>query len=366
MTLPATPLAAGAARPVRVMLADDSAVVRGLVTRWVSAEPKLALAGIAVNGKQAVTLAASCKPDVIVLDIEMPEMDGLSALPHLLRAAPGARVLMSSTLTKRNAEISMRALNLGAADYVCKPDNSISLAGADGFHHELISKIVALGTARVSRTSGAAAIAQRAATPTALRASSAQRPEILAIGSSTGGPQALMAVLKAIAPRADVPIVVTQHMPPTFTSILAEHLAKASGLPAAEGTDGAVLQRKRIYVAPGDRHMLIHRKGRDFVLGLSDGPPENFCRPAVDPMFRSLAAAAGPAALCLVLTGMGADGREGGKAIVAGGGTILAQDQATSVVWGMPGAVVEAGLAAGVYPLDRMGGEVLKFLEGQR
>ncbi len=373
----AAPRAAADAYAIRVMLCDDSAVVRGLVSKWLEAEPGVAVVGAAVNGRQALTLAAQTRPDVIVLDIEMPEMDGLSALPHLLRAAPGARVLMSSTLTRRNADVSMRALQLGAADYVAKPDSHRGLTGSDDFKRELVAKIVALGGARKGRSGGAARIAAASAAESAARApgqtlpagaiklrpASSQKPQILAIGSSTGGPQALFSLLKAIAPRLDVPVALTQHMPVTFTAILAEHIAKLVGLPAAEAQAGEVLKPKRVYVAPGDRHLLLVRKGTETIAELSDGPPENFCRPAVDPMFRSVASAFGPAALGVVLTGMGHDGREGGRAIAASGGTILAQDAATSVVWGMPGAVAEAGLCSGVHPLDRLGPEIVRILE---
>lgn len=369
-------------RAVRVMLCDDSAVVRGLCTKWIGETPGLTLAGSAINGRLALQMAAQVKPDVIVLDIEMPELDGISALPHLLRAVPGVKILMSSTLTRRNADISLKALALGAADTVAKPEGT-SVAASGDFRRELIDKIMALGQARRARLGGAATLAPapQAAQPMPaaaarrapgqtmplgairLRAPSTVRPAVLGIGSSTGGPQALFAVLKALAPSLKLPVVLTQHMPATFTAILAEHITKMTGLTASEAKTGDVLRPRHVLVAPGDWHMLVKRTGTEASVELVQSAPENFCRPAVDPMFRSLAQVYGPATLGLVLTGMGHDGRAGGKMIVEAGGTILAQDAATSVVWGMPGAVAEAGLCAGVHPLEKLAPELIRLME---
>jgi two-component system chemotaxis response regulator CheB len=349
---------AGAVKPqVKVMVVDDSAVIRGIISRWIAADPGLALVGSASNGKLAVDQIKTADPDVVVLDIEMPEMDGLTALPLLLKANPRSKIIMASTLTRRNAEISIKALSLGATDYVPKPTSVGSGDAAEAFRRDLCAKIAAVG--RPKRAPGAP-IVGGPKEALRLRKPSMVKPQILAIGSSTGGPQALGQVIAAIAPQLNVPVVVTQHMPATFTAILAETLARNSGLKCAEGADGTMLQPGHVYVAPGDYHMLIKGKGGPIVL--TQTAPENFCRPAVDPMFRSVAAAYGAATLAVVLTGMGADGREGARAIVEAGGTALAQDEASSIVWGMPGAVATAGLAAAVLPLPSVGNEIRKHL----
>jgi two-component system, chemotaxis family, protein-glutamate methylesterase/glutaminase len=338
------------------MIVDDSATIRGLLTRWIGSDPALSVVATANNGRAAVEQIKNADPDVVILDIEMPEMDGITALPLLLKACPRAKIIMASSLTRRNAEISLKALSLGATDYVPKPTSVGAGDAADAFRRDLCEKVVALGrprraVARVVPVQGA---------PIKLRSASSVKPQIVAIGSSTGGPQALNVVVKALAPQLNVPILITQHMPATFTAILAETLTRHSGLKCVEGADGMMLEAGHVYVAPGDHHMLI--KGRGGPIMLTQTPPENFCRPAVDPMFRSIAAAYGPAVLALVLTGMGADGREGAKTIAGVNGTILAQDEATSVVWGMPAAVAHAGVASAVLPLPSVGPEMRKLL----
>lgn len=364
-----TPNPAGkSTQAVRVLVVDDSAVIRGLISRWLEEDPGITVAGSAVNGRHAVTIAQEKPFDVAILDIEMPEMDGLTALPLLVKAQPGLKVLMASTLTRRNAEISLKAMSLGAADYVPKPETMRDGKSPAEFRTELIEKVKALGTPAASKR--APGIVPRTATRTlasaapakiTLRAPSAVKPQVIAIGSSTGGPQALFEVVKVLAPALDLPVVITQHMPAAFTAILAEHIRKASGLACAEGKTGDVLKPRQVYVAPGGQHMLVERRNGQPTIVLSDAPPENYCKPAVDPMFRSLAAAYGSGVLGIILTGMGQDGREGGRAIVGAGGTILAQDEATSVVWGMPGAVAQAGLCSAVVPLAQIVPEVLKL-----
>ena len=342
---------------VRVMVVDDSAVIRGFLTRWIESEPGLKVVASAQNGKVALDQVKAADPDVIVLDIEMPEMDGITALPLLIKACPNARVIMASTLTRRNAEISLKALSLGATDYVPKPTSVGPSEQGEAFRRDLCARITALGRARPAAPRSEPAAPSG---PIKLRSASSAAPAILAIGSSTGGPQALTQFVVAIAPKLNVPVVITQHMPATFTTILAETLGRASGLKCVEGASGMKLEPGCLYVAPGDSHMVI--KSRGGPIELTQTPPENFCRPAVDPMFRSIAEAYGPAALAVVLTGMGCDGREGARAIAAKGGTILAQDEATSVVWGMPAAVAHAGLASAVLPLNSIGAEVRKYL----
>lgn len=366
--------------PYRVMVVDDSAVIRGIITRWLEADPDMSVVATCANGAQALRVAASKGCEVIVLDIEMPEMDGIAALPQLTRAVPGVQIIMSSTLTRRNAEISMRALAMGAADYVTKPESLRGATTAEDFRHELTEKVKALAAVYRRRHGGhapaapvvpAAAPAARPAAPaasgpaTALRPFSHEKPAILAIGSSTGGPQALMAVLSQLGSDVTVPIVITQHMPATFTALLAEHLERVTHRPCAEARDGDVVKPGTITVAPGGQHMVLVRDGAQTLhVSLNCDPPENFCRPSVDPLFRSAARLFGSRALGLVLTGMGSDGREGARAIVAAGGSIVAQDEASSVVWGMPGAVATAGLCSAILPLGQIASELKKIISG--
>jgi len=314
------------------------------------------------------------RPEVVVLDIEMPEMDGLTALPKLIAAVPGLKVIMASTLTLRNADISLRALSAGAADYIPKPSSTAEMTGADIYKRELVEKVKALGAAfrlqTGGRGDGPSPAAPRKATslyaggPIVLRKLLPQRRQVLAIGSSTGGPQALFALFRELKGKLEVPVLITQHMPKTFTTILAEHLRRIVGGNCEEAKDGMALKPGHLYVAPGDFHMTVAQQGAERLIKLNQDPPENFCRPAVDPMFRSLSKAYGHGVLAVVLTGMGQDGLKGARAVAEGGGALLAQDEATSVVWGMPGAVATAGLCNAVLPVDRVGGAILKVLQG--
>jgi two-component system chemotaxis response regulator CheB len=347
--------------PVRVMVVDDSHVIRGLLSRTLDSDPGVKVVATAANGKAAVDEIAKHEVDVVVLDIEMPVMDGMAALPLLIAARPGVQVIMASTLTLKGASISLKALSRGAVDYVPKPTSTGEINSAEGFKRELVSKVKSWGKAgRRKRPSGIATPAAGsqlkrlyAAGPIKLRdMPTLFRPDCIAIGSSTGGPQALFKVFQMLGKVTNLPIFVTQHMPATFTTILAEHLAQAGGMPAAEAKDGEAVQPGRVYVAPGDFHMTVHVEGARKVLRLDKNPPENFCRPAVDPMLRSLAKVYGGKVLTLILTGMGQDGMKGGKEIINAGGVVVAQDEGTSVVWGMPGAVTGAGLCSAVLPLS--------------
>lgn len=376
--------------PIRVMVVDDSVVARGLISRWVDEDPSLSVVASHRNGKLAVDDVARSNPDVVVLDVEMPEMDGLTALPLLLKARPGLVVVMASTLTRRNAEISLKCLSMGAADYVPKPESNAGVTTSVDFRNEIVEKVRALGAkarSRAGRPIGqptgqpasapqarAAAPAITSARPAAgtpgkfqLRPYASVPPRILVIGSSTGGPQALTKLFGEIGKAIiNVPVLVTQHMPPTFTTILAEHLTKASGRRAAEGVHGEPLMPGRIYVAPGGKHMIVAKHGGETVVELNDLPPVNFCKPAVDPLFQSVVPLYGAAILGAVLTGMGHDGAEGAKSIVGGGGSVIAQDEETSVVWGMPGAVAQAGAACEILPLDAIGPKIVRILQGGR
>jgi len=359
--------------PYRLMVVDDSAVIRGLLTRSLEADPEVSVLVSASNGEMALSALKRYDIEIVILDIEMPVMDGLTALPKLLAAKPGLKVIIASTLTRRGADVSMKALAAGAADYLTKP-GAAALTSADEFKRELLAKVKALGQA-CRRAAGAAApqrasfsipaVPDTAADPArrvmSLRQPGREFPDVVAIGSSTGGPQALFRVLGALKGSVRQPIFITQHMPATFTTILAEHIARGSGYPTAEGVDGEPVKEGRIYVAPGDFHMTIDGAGRDKVVRLSKAPPENFCRPSVDPMLRSLTAVYGGRILTIMLTGMGHDGLAGGRAVVDAGGTLVAQDEGTSVVWGMPGAVATAGLCSAVLPVDEIGPYIAKF-----
>lgn len=345
---------------IRVAICDDSLVIRGALARMLEAEPDFTVAARIGDGAQAVTtirrLKATAPIDVLILDIEMPVLDGIAALPQLLEADPGLRIIMASTLTTRGAEIALRALRLGAADYVPKP--STAMIADDSFRRELIAKI--RGLVRLRRAGATPAAASAA--PVALRPGPARPPRLLAIGSSTGGPQALFTLVPALGTALSVPVVLTQHMPATFTPILAEHLGRLGGMPCTEARDGEALRPGHIHLAPGDRHLLIQRDGATLRAKLSTEPPVNFCRPAVDPMLLSAASACEGRVLVVMLTGMGHDGRDGTGAVIAAGGAAIAQDEASSVVWGMPGAIAQAKLCHAVLPLARIAPKILEMI----
>ncbi|MDE5446559.1 chemotaxis-specific protein-glutamate methyltransferase CheB [Bradyrhizobium sp. CSA207] len=379
------------AGPLRVMIVDDSVVIRGLISRWVGAEHDMEVAASLRTGLEAVNQIERINPDVAVLDIEMPELDGISALPQLLAKKRDLVIIMASTLTRRNAEISFKALSLGAADYIPKPESTREASAADIFHHDLIQKIRHLG-ARLRRKAAVASppLAPASPTPAArgpvarpaapapaahaassvslvTRPFSTQAPKVLLIGSSTGGPQALMSLVTELGPVIDrVPVLITQHMPPTFTTILAEHLARSSRKPASEAVDGEPVKPGRIYLAPGGRHMRVVRSGADVAISLDDGAAVNFCKPAVDPLFTSAIDIWHGAILSVILTGMGSDGMRGAKDIVAAGGSVIAQDEASSVVWGMPGAAANAGICSAILPLNQIGSKVNRLFAGDR
>jgi len=365
--------------PIRVMVVDDSAVVRGLITRMLEAESDISVVSSVGNGKMAVDSLARNEVEVVVLDIEMPVMDGLTALPKMLEADKSIRVIMASTLTSRNADISLRALQAGAVDYIPKPSSSRELSGGRDFGKELVEKVRTHADARrkvkgapsssVSRPRGIAPrpapLAANKAKDVKLRAPALREtPDIIAIGSSTGGPQALFAVLKGMHGKVKQPVVITQHMPATFTKILAEHINRMTGWTCQEATDGMTIQPGQVYLAPGDYHMVIEGAGPQKVLRLNQDPPENFCRPAVDPMLRSVVASYGRKVLTVILTGMGSDGLKGSTVVIENGGALVAQDEESSVVWGMPGAVAQAGICNAILPLDKISDYVVKVAAG--
>jgi two-component system chemotaxis response regulator CheB len=351
------------AAEARVMLCDDSAVIRAALARILGQVPRVQVVGRAADGRAAIAelrrlRAEGRAPDVLVLDIEMPVMDGLTALPLLLREDPELRVIVASTLTTRGADIALQALRLGAADTIAKP-SAATLGGDAGFARELTERV--LGLARLRR--GVRPEAAPAAG--ALRPAAPAVPLLLAVGSSTGGPQALFTFLAGLGGGFPLPVVVTQHMPPAFTAMLAQHISRLGAMPCAEAQDGEALLPGRILLAPGDRHLLPQRGPDRLRVALSDGPPENFCRPAVDPMLRAASAACGGRVLVVMLTGMGRDGLDGTRCVVASGGTAIAQDEATSVVWGMPGAIARDGLCHRVLPLPAIAPLVLHLARGR-
>jgi len=360
------------------MVVDDSVVIRGLIARWIGSEPDMVVAASLRTGLDAVNQIERVNPDVAVLDIEMPELDGISALPLLLAKKRDLIIIMASTLTRRNAEISFKALSLGASDYIPKPESTREPAAAEIFRHDLIQKIRHLGAKVRRAATPSPPLAPREPLPRQpmapvaqpqlmRRAFSTQAPRALLIGSSTGGPQALMALVTELGPVIDrFPVLITQHMPPTFTTILAEHLARSSHRPAHEAVDGEIVKAGQIYLAQGGRHMRVARHGTDVVIALDDGPPVNFCRPAVDPLFTSAIDVWQGGILAVVLTGMGSDGMRGGKEIVAAGGSVIAQDEASSVVWGMPGAAANAGICAAVLPLNQIAPKLVRLFSGDR
>ena len=316
-----------------------------------------------------------------MLDIEMPELDGMSALPRLLEADPDLQVIMASTLTLRNATVSLKALAMGAADYITKPTTTKDPELTKSYRRELTEKVTALGAARRHKLRKALpsadmpqprVSAQPAELPPApsvdrsilLRPLSPSPPRAIAIGSSTGGPRALLDLFSCLGNAVALPIFVTQHMPPTFTAILAEHIGQTGQLPCTEAENGTTVTSGQVFLAPGGFHMTIRPAAEGPIIRLNQDPPENFCRPSVDTMYRSLVEIYRGGVLAVMLTGMGADGLQGARAIVEAGGNIIAQDEATSVVWGMPGAVATDGLCAAVLPLPQIALWINRYLAG--
>jgi two-component system chemotaxis response regulator CheB len=358
----------------RVMIVDDSAVIRGILARTLEGERDIVVTTTASNGEQAVRLFAQSPADVIVLDIEMPVLDGLGALPRLLAVDRNVKILMASTLTQRNAEISLKALDLGAADYIPKPTATREISAGDDFKRDLVAKVRNLGAAyrraaglpswNPASTTGTIASPAHKTSVFALRNARVHPIQALAIGSSTGGPQALLRFFKSLTTFTR-PILLTQHMPPTFTAILAENIARASGRPCAEAKDGEEVSSGHIYVAPGNFHMTTWRDGAKIRIRLNQEEPENFCRPSVDPMLRSMVQVWGSGLLSVILTGMGHDGMKGCRAVVEAGGTVIAQDETSSVVWGMPGAVANDGLCVAVKPVEALAAFADAFEQGR-
>jgi two-component system chemotaxis response regulator CheB len=331
---------------IRVLVVDDSVVIRRLVTDVLKADPQIEVVGVAEHGMAALEKVAALKPDAVTMDIEMPKMNGIEAVREIRKTQPRLPIVMFSTLTERGASATLDALAAGASDYVTKPANVGSVSESrQNIRDQLIPKLIALTSARRLVVGAAAAVPVRPATPAPRRAPRTTPFAVLAIGCSTGGPDALATVLRSLPAELGVPVVVVQHMPPLFTKMLAQRLDTGSGLAVREAENGDPLLPGHVLIAPGGRHLALKRTAAGASVQLNDDPPENFCRPAVDVMFRSVAATYKDRALALVLTGMGRDGALGAKVIREAGGEVFAQDELTSVVWGMPGAVVASGQA---------------------
>lgn len=347
-------------RKKRVLLVDDAVVVRKALSIAIEQDPDLEVAATAVNGRIGLAKFAASKPDIVLLDIEMPEMDGLEAVRELRKIDSRVPIIMFSTLTERGASITLEALASGATDYVTKPSNVNGAATFEAITGELIPKIRAL-----CRLPGA----RNAFSPDERKPALAVRPrlpqlwapaQIIVIGVSTGGPDALARLLPSFPAQFPVPVLIAQHMPPIFTSMLAARLSAKSALPVREGVSGEVLVPGCALIAPGDFHMVVKQEDGVACVGTHQGPRENFCRPSVDVLFRSVAGIYGARALAIILTGMGQDGLKGCEALRAQGARVYVQDEATSVVWGMPGFVAKAGLADKILPLPQMAAEIVR------
>jgi len=349
---------------IRVLIVDDSVVIRRLLTNELSKDPDIDVIGAAATGKIALAKIEQVPPDVVTMDIEMPEMDGLTAVSEIRKTHAKLPIIMFSTLSQRAAKETLEALSRGANDYVTKPANvGSAVLAMQLVREQLIPKIKTLARLYMAPQRVTALPPPRpssviGATPAVSKKSF--RVDIVALGVSTGGPNALAEVMPHIPKDCPVPILIVQHMPPVFTKCLAERLSAKAHIPVHEGQPGDVLVPGHAWIAPGDYHMVVERQGTQIVLAMNQDPPENSCRPAVDVMFRSVAKVFGDAVLAVVLTGMGQDGMRGAEVIREAGGLVMAQDEASSVVWGMPGSVVHAGLAHSVLPLSQVATEIMR------
>lgn len=347
---------------IRILVVDDAVVFRRVVADELNADPALEVVATAANGKIALAKLPQVNPDLVILDVEMPELDGLATLRAIRKTHPKLPVIMFSALTERGAEATLDALSLGATDYFAKPNSGTGLeASLQVIRDELIPEIKALCRRGADRVAAAVVPPALGAAPPG-----AGLVEVVAIVTSTGGPNALAEVFTALPAQFPVPIVIVQHMPPMFTRLLAERLSAQSPIKVEEGRSGGLLHPGHAWIAPGNFHMIVVRNAGQVRLLLNQDPPENSCRPAGDVLLRSVAQTFGPRSLTVVLTGMGQDGLRGCEAVRAAGGQVIAQDEATSVVWGMPGFVAKAGLADRVMPLAMIAPEVVRRVRAGR
>jgi two-component system, chemotaxis family, protein-glutamate methylesterase/glutaminase len=352
----------------RVLVVDDAVVFRRLLTETISADADLEVVESAANGRIALQKLATSPVDAVVLDVEMPDLDGIATLKELRKLYPRLPVLMFSSLTERGAEATLDALLLGANDYFTKPTTSSMEASIAVVKDQLIPKLKAVIAQEAERSARNQAVS--ISIPSASAASIGMvktSVELLVVAASTGGPNALLEFIRGLPADLPVPIAAVQHMPPIFTKYLADRLAANSSLNVTEARDGESLEKGKVLLAPGDFHLEIERAASGVLrTKLHRNPLENSVRPAADVLFRSAAHACGPGVLAVVLTGMGMDGKAGAEKIVSAGGRVVVQDLETSVVWGMPGAVARAGLADGVYPLKEIAGAVLRRMQSRR
>ncbi len=367
---------------IKVAIVDDSVVVRGLISRWLRETDGIEVVGTYRSGREIIANIVAADPDVIILDIEMPDIDGVSALPYIMRARPNVTVIVASTLTARNADISFKCMSLGAKDYVLKPQTNREVSTSNEFKDILIEKIFALGdkdgkkallrkqpTIQATQLERSPVLRVQSTIPKpiinipVMRPFSRTLPKVLVIGASTGGPQAVMSLLKSINTVLDrYPVLIAQHMPAAFTTMFAEHLTRQTQLDVVQATNGENLKPGRVYIAPGGRHMIIEQSQGHNQISIRDDAPVNFCKPSVDVLFESCAKFFGPACLSVVLTGMGVDGAKGALKIADVGGSVIAQDEASSIVWGMPGATVKAGACAAILSVEQMSPVISRLL----
>lgn len=338
---------------IKVLVVDDSALIRKILSDTLKEDPDLDVVGMASSGKTALQQIDYLKPDVVTLDIEMPEMDGLETLRHIRAKDKQLPVIMFSSLTHEGAVATMEALDLGASDFIAKPSaRGNTQETGERIRKDLRARIKALARAHGNNDSSTMLTASRS---TVRSASHPDEIKAIGIATSTGGPNALAELMNALSPNLRIPIFITQHMPPFFTQILAHRLTSRSRLKVVEARDSERIQPGCVYIAPGDFHLEVKRQGDEIFTSLSQAPAENSCRPSADVMLRSMVKIYGPHILALVMTGMGADGQKGCELVKQRGGLVIAQDEASSTIWGMPGAVVEAGLADEILPLNKLG-----------
>jgi two-component system chemotaxis response regulator CheB len=350
---------------IRILIVDDSVAIRGFLRKTITEHTGMEIVAAATNGVQAIEDYKTHKPDLVIMDCEMPKMDGLTALQEILKIDPSARIMMCSSLTQDNAKITIKALEIGAVDYIGKPTTSSIFSTPEAFQKELIEKITSLcGKMPTPKTSISATSLLSGHFSLRPIPSLFHKADIIAIGSSTGGLQALFSVLTPLKNRLNIPVVITQHMPPSFTKMLGIHIFEKTGIPTHEAQEGMLIENGHIYIAPGGFHLELRRDQDQVRAHLSDAPPENFCRPAVDPMFRSLNKVYGKNILAVILTGMGSDGLEGARILIDQNSPniLIAQDEETSTVWGMPGAVAKANLCHAVLPVQHIGDKILTYL----
>ena len=356
----------------RVLIVDDAVVMRRLVSSVLEEDAELEVAGVAANGRLALAKIPQCNPDVVTLDIEMPEMDGLQTVSEIRKLYPKLPIIMFSTLTTRGASQTLEALARGANDYVAKPANVGNVSdGIESLRNELIPKLKACCRTTLAKPQFENQPKQvRPPLPVGDRpvkpVRNANHGAVLAIGTSTGGPNALNVVVPALPADIGVPVVIVQHMPPIFTAMLAERLTGCSRIPVHEATQGQKIEAGHAYIAPGGKHLEVVQSKGGITAHLHEGPPENSCRPAVDVLFRSVAQVYGAGALGVVLTGMGQDGMRGSESLREAGGRVIVQDQASSVVWGMPGSVANAGMADEIVSLEKMAPAILADLKTRK